>query len=181
MLLASAVIVSISVIGALAAGGHLISPYERIRHEQWILPLFALQALARGDLVSFPTVVTVQIWAVCGALLILLLTSQHGRGLKLIGVGIGINLFVVLANGAMPYRVPIEWQGLVASAGFEPSNFYASADTRHDFVILADVLPTPTYSLMSVGDVVMLVGVAVYCVTLVPGFKNSLAARNQRG
>jgi len=143
----------------------------RLRFESLILPLFVVQALARGRVLGavgasrWPILV----WVVSSTLLVvMLLANSRVPGMALGAVGVLVNVDIVVINSAMPLVVG----GLVhpatpASAGELAStsgHFYRVAGQGDLFTWLGDVIPLElgrSIMLFSPGDVALLVGVAV--------------------
>lgn len=92
------------------------------------------------------------LWALFAVLAAALAISTPGvPGRWLIGLGMSLNAIVVLANLGMP----------VATSTALPDQFYRAVDARAGLVLLADVQPSPGGYVLSLGDLLMLVGVVV--------------------
>jgi hypothetical protein len=145
-----------------------------LRGEVAILILFALQAVARGRLVtrvaSRLTWNPVLPWALAtGLLLALVLSNARQQGMPLAAAGLVANLLVVVANWGMP----ISLTAIPNASGAAPAisdSFYVALAARTHFPALADVLPAPAMArtaglVFSVGDVLLLVGVSVLVIS----------------
>lgn len=131
-----------------------------LRHGYIALIVFVLQALARWQSTTrqgATSEVALMVWGISAAVLVWVVSrNAHLPGAGLIGVGLMSNAFVVLLNGAMPV-VRFHTQSHHAAVGF-----YREADVATILVWMGDVLPDPTgLWLMSVGDVLLILGVAV--------------------
>lgn len=130
---------------------------SRLRCSQWLFGLFVVQSIARSGFVSgrLPAGGAVVLWGgLCIALMIVLMRNRDAAGVPLIIGGIGANALVVLANGYMPVLTG----GRSASGG----GFYQVLGHADVLKWMADALPVPGGYLMSVGDALMMVGVAVF-------------------
>lgn len=128
----------------------------RMRFQASIALLFVLQVFARGrfPLLSEWRGFSVVVWsATCVALLVLLHLNRHLPGIPLISLGLGLNTLVVLLNTGMPVLVPGD--APIEAASWD---FYHLAGDADWPVLLADVLPLPGGWLVSLGDVVLVVG-----------------------
>ncbi|TLM96084.1 MAG: hypothetical protein FDZ75_05215 [Actinobacteria bacterium] len=128
----------------------------QLRYPWGILGLFVLQAVARGHgaLRQLPSHAGVVIWAgACLLLAFLLWQSRDLPGVGLVAGGVAANVLVVLANGAMPVHIET---GLTVSTGF-----YAPLGGADLLQWMADILPVPGGYLASLGDMLMIVGIAV--------------------
>lgn len=81
-------------------------------------------------------------------------------GVGLAAVGMGLNVLVIAANGAMPVS-----QNALVRAGVEGS--VSDLGTKHELLDentrlpwLADVIPVPGRTIISIGDVVLALGIA---------------------
>ena len=83
-------------------------------------------------------------------------------GALMIGLGLALNLSVILANGAMPVS---RWAARVSGSHGAPhlqnsvKHMNMGSDTRLRF--LGDIIPVPAIGVVSVGDVVLGAGVFV--------------------
>lgn len=146
-----------------AAGGSLIRLQDASVPRPWvILTLFVMQGLVRGRLGTPEWLAWgLLVWALLSAaLLIFILLTWHELGMRIIAVGIGLNLLVVLANGFMPVIVPTNQASL---APLTPAQgFYGLGGRDSVLAWLGDVLPMPLFGVtyaLSAGDVLLMVGV----------------------
>lgn len=112
---------------------------------------FVLQGVVRGQASNVLGGTTVPLWAGIG-LVVLLLTWMQPRlewRMPMLG-GLGLNLLVVLVNEGMP-----------VTAAAKDSAFYHPVSSRDALVVLADVVPAPFGWLVSLGDILLFVGLAV--------------------
>lgn len=135
-----------------------------------VLSAFLIQGIARGRLLGVKASSWgVLVWGAASLLLVTVLVVWTLRrsdpvvvgGGTLVAIGTGLNLLVVLANAAMPVAsvFPGIRGGVDASAGF-----YTLANRSTSLAALGDVLPLQVlgvYSLLSVGDVLLVMGVAI--------------------
>lgn len=129
------------------------------------LVLFVVQAIARADLLPVPGSVEVYLWLLSGLALAAILATQRDALLGLCALGIVLNLLTVAANGGMPFAVPDFWQdGWTEAVRSGVGDFYHPVGSGTWISIVSDVLPTPLPSLVSIGDVVMMVGVVAFLV-----------------
>jgi hypothetical protein len=81
-------------------------------------------------------------------------------GALLIGLGVALNLIVILANGAMPVS---SWaakvSGLHATSHLENSVKHTGMGPGTRLKFLGDIIPVPPLGIVSVGDVVLASGV----------------------
>ena len=154
-------------VAGLAAGGCFKAIAQlRLRGEVAILVAFVVQGVARGRILgTTATTWGMAVWLGASVLLIGLLALNARRpGAIVAGVGTLINCVVVLANGAMPV-LPTAGARIDSSlVSITSGGFYSVARAGMLGVWAGDVLPLRalghTY-LMSVGDVLLAVGVAV--------------------
>ena len=171
MILALAVILGVGV--GLARGGRLNGLSQvRVRGVVAIFLLFAAQTLIRqiGPLLGLVgSSALVWLWCVLSVGLIVVCVINWGiRGIPLVALGVALNLLVVTLNAGMPVGGP-----LAASYDMNPTansvashgGFYRGVDTQTVAVALGDVIPIPAprplRAIVSFGDVLMLLGVAV--------------------
>ncbi len=107
------------------------------------------------------------VWAVgIGVLVWLSWLNLRTPGIGVLGAGLTSNAAVILANGGMP--VDLRGAGDTAAALSErlaASAFHVAAGPSTRLPILGDVMPLPGLGLLvSVGDVLMLVGVVAFIV-----------------
>lgn len=126
----------------------------RLRHAGWILGLFAVQSVVRGwnpNNSAFRNLPIV-LWGLVGLILLMLLALESERLLSvLVGLGLWLNLLVVLVNQGMPVHYPI---------GSTSGGFYHAMDQGDSLLVLADVLPAPGGYLLSLGDMLLTVGIS---------------------
>ncbi len=137
-----------------------------------ILSLFVAQLLIRRVM---PTVGApdshLSVWLWCGAsisLLLLCTLNWQIVGMRILALGIALNVLVVALNVGMPVG-----GSLAASIGMTPGvdsvvdrgGFYRMADSGTVAAVLGDVIPIPAppplRSLLSLGDIIMFVGAGV--------------------
>jgi len=147
----------------------------RLRFEWVVIPLFVVQALARGRLAgASASSLGVSIWLV-GTLVLLAFLAPDWRqpGVWVSGVGMALNMLVVLANGGMPVVPPGQVPASQAAASLAQSaGFYHLAGPGTILVTLGDVLPLgmgATTTLLSAGDVLLTLGVAIYILRSMTG------------
>jgi hypothetical protein len=165
----AAVAVGLGVVLGFASGGKLAGLEKTSLKFQWVMiVLFLLQAVARGRLLGpfYETPFAVWTWVVTSAaLLVVLALSWKQAGVAIAGVGILLNLDIVLGNGGMP--VDVGWEA-ASDAGGIVSVFYHAANSGSLISVLGDVLRLQiagsTY-MLSAGDVLTGVGVLVFIVS----------------
>jgi hypothetical protein len=153
----AALTILLAVILRLASGGRLLSLGElEIPRKPLILALFLLQGLARGrlPLTIEATRWAVLIWAlVCVFLIAVLLPIRRVPGICLSIYGISSNLVVVLFNWGMPVHSGV--------AVIREDSFYRATHAANLLNHLGDVLPMPFGVQVSLGDLLLLVGICV--------------------
>lgn len=165
----AAVLVGIAL--GIACGGSLRRLEDtRLRFAWPVLIVFVVQGVARGRIAgASPSALGVVVWVLsCVALLALLLPEWRRDGVWIAGLGIALNLLVVLLNGGMP----IAQEGLTARIDATPTTvlskgFYQMAGPGTLFGAAGDVLPffTSGYRILaSPGDVLLALGVAILVV-----------------
>lgn len=151
----SLIAVVLGIIVGLAAGGRVRALTGiAYRLPGATLALFLAQALLRGRLM--PPVVGEELailgWlAISLMLLVIAFINVRIKGMPLVIAGWMVNLFVVAVNGGMPVMSPI---------AMDLPNFYHAARSSDFLLWAADVLPMFGF-IVSIGDVIALVGVAV--------------------
>lgn len=164
--------IAVAVLLGLAAGGGMSSMVR------WSYPgtptfigLFVLQAVARGR--GIPQFLGPQyalsIWALVVVILVLMLLSVRELGVQIVAAGIASNLLVVLANGAMPIAFEaMRVLGAGDRALGQGEGFYTCMLDGALFQFLGDSIPVPNPFgggfLVSVGDLLLVVGVVVFVV-----------------
>lgn len=131
----------------------------RLRWETLVVVLFLFQGFARGSLPFTEEApgVAVASWAISGMLLLwVLLLNRHVGSVTLVSLGLAANLLVVLVNGGMPVRGGPE----SLSVGMVGGGFYHQASQADLLTVLADVLPMPGGWIISLGDLLLMIGVA---------------------
>jgi len=134
-----------------------------------ILAAFVAQGIARGRIVgNSASSWGLIVWATSSLILVLILVSWSlgrsssavRRGGTLIAIGTGANLLVTLVNGGMPVLASVS--GVAERVGTS-AGFYALGNTGTAMLWLGDVMRLPLLgtSLVSVGDVLLAVGVVV--------------------
>lgn len=145
----------------------------KIRYVPGILVLFVVQSVLRSDfapLGRLSAILLVWLWCMCVlATAFLALANRRVRGFILVSIGLLSNALVVVANGAMPLSLSAASR-LGISAGQVANGlqdgFYVVVTDQTRLWLLGDVLPLPAIvpgmgSVLSIGDVLMLVGVAI--------------------
>lgn len=154
-----------------ASGGEL----RRLGYMNWrwswlALALFILQGVARGRL---PGSVGwagpgVFVWGACSLVLVaLLLGERRSPGMLIAAVGILLNVLVVMLNGAMPVGMPPGGTGATAAIDVALRVFYQPLGPQTLLPVFGDVVPLPAlggWTLVSIGDVLLVVGVSVWLV-----------------
>ena len=163
------------------AGGH-IGKLGRIRIRGWWLVAVALliQVAITGILESWPHGVLVGLHLGSYALIgVVIWWNRQLPGLLIIALGGFLNGFVIALNGG---TLPASARALAAAGTDVQKNFSNSGVLAHPILSqLGDVVPTPAWlpfrNVISIGDVIALVGVAV----LAHAVWDSKAARLVRG
>jgi hypothetical protein len=165
----AAVAVGLGVLLGFASGGKLRGLEKTSLRFQWVMiVLFLLQAVARGRLLGpfYETPFAIWMWvATSVAFLAVLAPSWKQSGITITGVGILLNLDIVLSNTGMP--VDTGWD-VAPEATRIVSVFYHATNSGSLLGVLGDVLRLQvagsTY-MLSVGDVLTAVGVLVFIVS----------------
>ncbi len=141
------------------AGGNLHRLLEaRLANQGLLLIVYVLQAFARS---RFGHVYLLGPWSVLawsclsGVLVVLLWRSKNVCGVSIMILGVVLNMLVVLLNGAMPVALQ-SWIEV------SPKDFYRIASAGDSLLLFGDVLPFGEYSLVSLGDLLLVVGVAAF-------------------
>ncbi|NTU70578.1 MAG: DUF5317 domain-containing protein [Coriobacteriia bacterium] len=160
---------------AWASGGSLRRLAElSIPWSPWILVAFLVQGVARGRLFGFATSeFGFALWCISSTfLVVLLITSWRLPGLWIAAVGLGLNLVVVLANGGMPVSVPETAVLSQAEQVAQSMGLYQFVGVGTIWGFLGDAITFRVMSgtfLLSAGDVLLIVGVAVQIVSATAG------------
>jgi hypothetical protein len=79
------------------------------------------------------------------------------RGMGIVFIGIACNALVITLNQGMPFKVPVEWQG---KSWVEPTVKHHPQQSDDKLKFLSDiiVLKEPYDSVVSFGDLILLVG-----------------------
>jgi hypothetical protein len=171
-------VIAASAIGALWVGS--TAGLRRVRVQWWPLALASIAI----QLVLFNPPVDRQPWAltwgpwIWGACLAALLAvcvrngmikERSGAAFWLAGLGVAVNLFVVLANGGyMPQspeaRLAVRGSPLIAEGAPPQLRNVTPSGPETRFVWLSDVIPQPTWlptaNVVSVGDIVLSMALA---------------------
>jgi hypothetical protein len=164
--------VLIGVLLGLATGGRLYRlAGVKLRGEWLILTLFVVQAFARGRLLGVfgASQWSLAVWTSASCVLIFtLLLNWRVPGMALGAVGILMNVDVVLVNMGMPVLMDRQAGLAEIAAAADASNasggFYRLALQGDIFRWFGDTIPVAlgrSVVLMSPGDVVLMVAVAV--------------------
>ena len=104
------------------------------------------------------------VWGViCVALISTLWVMRRHTGVSLLITGLVSNLLVVLINDGMPYFVG------AGSDTHDAGDFYHAAGASTRMWLLSDVLPLPGGYLLSLGDLLLLVGLVSFVVAHATG------------
>lgn len=139
----------------------------RVRFAPLAVCVFAVQGAARG---RFPLVaerpgMALIVWTAAGlAIVAIVWANRTLPGAWLLGAGTGLNLMAVLLNAGMPVVAEGYSARLMAGVGF-----YHAARSSDVAILLADVLPVPGGWQMSVGDLLLLVGITIALVATAAG------------
>lgn len=155
------VAIALGVFDGWAISGRLAFAHSsKLRYPLLVIILFVLQGIARGRLLGLheASSASIPIWIACSVSLLGLLSIQdESIGLSLSATGMGLNALTVLGNGYMP----VETRSVVKAA----STFYSSSNSGTVLRFAGDCLPLNIGQfdlLLSVGDVLLMVGVAVF-------------------
>lgn len=141
-----------------------------------ITVLFGLQGVARGRLVGTQALpFAVPVWGVVSGVICIVVIwgvrrgiadhIQQARGIAIAVLGIGLNMLVVLANEGMPVVESVGSAKAVAASG----GFYQILNRGSILPCLGDTLSLNLGSLrflLSAGDVLLFVGVAILLVEM---------------
>jgi hypothetical protein len=170
-----------------ASGGTVRSLTEvTLKGEGLILVLFALQAIARGR--GVPMVVGASagtfIWVALSLVLAAILSASGSvPGTILMGVGIGLNVLVVLANGFMPVSADsgAAIGHSLSSVATDSHGMYAMAGANTLLEMLGDTLPVSMLGIavvLSAGDVLLAIGVIELIARSMMGPSSGISRRN---
>jgi Family of unknown function (DUF5317) len=157
-------------LGMLSGGRVRLLEHVHIRGETALVCLLVLQLLtpALAPILSLPRAVALSVWCIeLAAAGGICLWNLRLRGMPLAGMGLFLNAVVVGANLGMPVDAGAysRWSGgaPLALAASDQLHVLLGPSTRLPFLadILAFSAPRPLASLVSAGDVLLLVGVAV--------------------
>jgi hypothetical protein len=157
-------------IGVVSGGSLRQLTQLRLIGEVFIVPCFVVQALTRGRafaLVGIPAL-SIGVWTAASVTLcVCLLLNWKRRGCYLAAVGVMLNVVVVLANHGMPVgpRPGSGDIGIVTTGA--QAQFYLVDAPGMLLRVAADVLPLElrnAWLMLSVGDVLLAVGVGVVLV-----------------
>lgn len=141
-----------------------------LRFEWPVLLLFAVQALARGRVAGTrASSLGIVVWVLsCVVLLVFLAPDWLRIGVWVAGMGIALNVFVVLLNGGMPVVLASQTvANETAVSVARGAGFYQLAGPGTLMGVLGDVLSLTIggyHILVSPGDVLLALGVAVFIV-----------------
>ena len=144
-----------------------------------------MQGIARGRIGgTSASLVGLVVWVVsCIILIVLLIPDWRRVGIWVVGVGLALNLLVVLANGGMPVLVTDPIALSKAGAPIARSmGFYQLAGPGTALAPLGDVVPLGLGAyrvLLSPGDVLLVVGVATLIVGSMSAHVGRAAAAGQ--
>lgn len=132
----------------------------RIRRIEWLLAGLAAQVLSSR--IDGDVAVVLGLWALA-ALVAFSLTNLHLTGMGVVTIGLGLNLFVMLANGGMP----VSSHALVAADVVPASDieFVDLRGPRHlerasdSMRVLGDIIPFGQ-QVVSFGDLIIAVATA---------------------
>jgi hypothetical protein len=131
-------------------------------------PAWLNRAAAVATVLSSNAAIAVFVWA-----------NRHLPGMLLVGAGLLLNVIVIAANGAMPVSPGASRIAHVPRSLSDPGIKHERLDSDTALPWLGDVIPVPRLGeVMSVGDVVLAVGlgVLVYTQTKTAKPKSSMAS-----
>jgi Family of unknown function (DUF5317) len=170
------VVIAAAVLLGLLAGGSL--RYFGSLHVHW----WALAFVGLGlQIVWVPHLAGVPMWAVGGGmlaasyvlLLVFLTVNRWIQGASVMAIGLLLNLAVVASNGGMPVSA-----GAIETAGGSAAVLADGGGAKHHLMNDADVLsplgdvipiPPPAGIVLSIGDVLLYVGIAWFIVQVMRG------------
>ncbi len=158
--------IGFALVVGLASGGNLSGLLQsQLKQESMLIVLFAAQAVARGPLADRYLVAGLVVWgAVSLVLLCILLVHAKWPGLGVAAVGVALNAVVVLSNGGMPAGGSDYFDAGALSRALAVG-FYEPITKATHVAWLGDVIPAGT-GLASLGDILLVVGVAVFLLEL---------------
>jgi len=171
-------------LGRLSGGRFTGLSHVKLRFEWVLLAAFIAQAVLRGRLANTVTSgMGLLVWASASLVLIGVLWLQHEiPGLLIAAVGVAMNLLVVLLNQGMPVSLPL---GEVATrVGGASAGFYHLAGPNTYARVLGDALPLylgGSVYILSIGDVLLCLGVIVLIVNSMLGDAQSTSGRTTPG
>jgi hypothetical protein len=150
----------------------------RIRHEGLLAGLLlvslAIPAVAGARLGQVPVW---SLWIASMALLLVLaiFNSRNARGFAVLSAGVAFNLIAIALNHRMPVSL-ISVMAVDATAGARAilagDAFHRMSTAATRLLLLGDVIPLPGMrglrGVLSMGDVLMLVGIAIVIVSADP-------------
>lgn len=169
MIALAAVILGL-VLGLVSGGSVRRLESAHIRFEWAALMLFVIQAVARGRVSGAgASTLGMAIWVGSGVVLLAILAPDwRHAGVWLIGLGLGLNLIVVLLNGGMPVVVPSDVTvGSAAQSIAGAAGFYQLAGPGTHAKLLGDVIrlgAAGSRILVSPGDILLLIGLTAFIV-----------------
>ena len=169
------VAVVLGIVLGFACGGSLSRlGLLKFRLEWLILPLFVIQAVARGRLLGIvgASQISLGVWTVASSLLVVaMFLNWKFPGMALGAAGILMNLDVVLLNAAMPVvlggKAGLAATVSAAEVARSTGSFYRVATQGDLLAWLGDVIPVAwgrSVMLVSPGDVALMVAVVVIIV-----------------
>ena len=164
--------VLIGVLLGYAVGGRLGGLAQLVLRFEWlILPLFVIQAIARGRLLGLvgASRLSLAVWMLASAVLALAMAlNWRIPGMALGAAGVLMNVDVVLLNAGMPVFLQDSARTMSGTAAAElargTGGFYRVAGQTDAMKWLGDAMPITTGQsllLVSPGDIVLMVAVIV--------------------
>lgn len=159
--------------GCLGIGGRRGFQPQAFEGLELALIVFVCQLMFRGEMVD----IYLSRWAIVGlwslAVLVLLYVGAVNLGQPGVGLmetGLGLNLLVVVGSGGMPvWARAAQWISGETTLTLSSHPFYLVSNSFWQ-PVLGDSIPLPLPAhhgiLFSVGDLLLLAGVAVFCASL---------------